>query len=119
MNSTHSAIIMLLTVVVVLATSAQDFSLEPSAIVGGGGTATAGVYTLTGTIGQSGAGRIHSKDFTIDGGSWGVVAAIQEPGGAAVVRSFHANEHRGHFVAGRKWASSVEARLRGMGLPAP
>lgn len=46
----------------------------------GGGVSTAGVYTITGTIGRPDAGRLHSADFTIDGGFWSVVAAIQEPG---------------------------------------
>lgn len=46
----------------------------------GGGVSTAGVYTITGTIGQPDAGRLHSADFTIDGGFWSIVAAIQEPG---------------------------------------
>jgi hypothetical protein len=35
---------------------------------------------LTGTIGQPDAGRLNSSDFTIDGGFWSIVAAIQEPG---------------------------------------
>ena len=59
---------------------AQDYSLDWSTIGGGGGTSTAGVYTVTGTIGQPAAGRLNSSDFTIDGGFWSIVAAIQQPG---------------------------------------
>jgi hypothetical protein len=33
-----------------------------------------------GIIGQPSAGRLNSSGFTIDGGLWSIVAAIQEPG---------------------------------------
>ena len=59
---------------------AQNYAIDWSTIAGGGGTSTAGVYTVTGTIGQADVGRLNSSDFTIDGGFWSIVAAIQEPG---------------------------------------
>ena len=71
---------------------AQPYDLAWSTIDGGGGTSTAGVYTVTGTIGQADAGRLNSSDFTIDGGFWSIVAAIQEPGAPALsVRSTRTN----------------------------
>ncbi len=59
---------------------AQNYAVDWSITAGGGGTSTAGVYTITGSIGQPDAGRLNSSDFTIDGGYWSIVAAIQEPG---------------------------------------
>lgn len=59
---------------------AQSHGIDWSTIAGGGGTSTARVYTVTGTIGQPATSRLNSSDFTIDGGFWSIVAAIQEPG---------------------------------------
>ena len=57
-----------------------QYSLDWSTIDGGGGTSTGGVYAVTGTIGQPDAGRMSGGNFTVDGGFWGVVAAVQTPG---------------------------------------
>jgi len=59
---------------------AQSYGVDWSTFAGGGGTSTAGVYTVTGSIGQADAGRLNSADFAIAGGFWSIVAAIQEPG---------------------------------------
>jgi hypothetical protein len=63
-----------------LVAHAQNYGVDWSKITGGGGTSTAGVYTVTGTISQPDAARLNSSDFTIDGGFWSIIAAIQEPG---------------------------------------
>jgi hypothetical protein len=57
----------------------QNFSIDWFTIDGGGGTSTGGVYTVTGTIGQPDAGRMSGGNFTIEGGFWGILAAIQTP----------------------------------------
>jgi len=57
-----------------------QYSLDWSTVDGGGGTSTGGVYTVTGTIGQPDAGRISGGNFTLDGGFWGLIAAVQTPG---------------------------------------
>jgi hypothetical protein len=59
--------------------SAQD-SIDWWTIDGGGGTSTGGVYSVTGTIGQHDAGGMSGGNFTISGGFWAIVAAIQTPG---------------------------------------
>lgn len=59
---------------------AQDVTSEWCLVSCGGGISTAGIYTLTSTIGQPATGRLNSLDFTIDGGFWSIIAAIQEPG---------------------------------------
>src|SRR6266446_6003750 len=60
--------------------SAQSYSIDWFTIDGGGGTSTGGVYTVSGTIGQPDAGHMSGGNFTIDGGFWGIIAAIQTPG---------------------------------------
>jgi hypothetical protein len=56
------------------------FDITWSTIDGGGGTSTGGVYTVSGTIGQPDAGRLSGGNFTLDGGFWGLIAAVQTPG---------------------------------------
>ena len=80
MNLRLRIVIAVLAAAAITVANAQKPALDWSTVPGGGGTSTAGVYTLTGTIGQPGAGRLNSSDFTIDGGFWSIIAAIQEPG---------------------------------------
>jgi hypothetical protein len=47
---------------------------------GGGGASTGGVYSVSGTIGQADAGTMSGGQFTLVGGFWSIVAAIQTPG---------------------------------------
>ena len=60
--------------------SAQSYSIDWFTIDGGGGTSTGGVYSVTGTIGQPDAGHMSGGNYTLDGGFWGILAAIQLPG---------------------------------------
>ncbi len=62
------------------AASAQSYSIDWFTIDGGGGTSTGGVYSVSGTIGQPDAGTMSGGNFTLDGGFWGIVAAVQTPG---------------------------------------
>ena len=59
---------------------AADYSLDWSTLDGGGGTSTGGVYSVSGTIGQPDAGAMSGGSFTLVGGFWGIVAALQTPG---------------------------------------
>ena len=61
-------------------TMAESYTIDWSTIDGGGGTSTGGVYSVTGTIGQPDVGALSGGNFTLDGGFWGVVAAVQTPG---------------------------------------
>ncbi len=62
------------------ASLAQSYSIDWFTIDGGGGTSTGGVYSVSGTIGQPDAGRMSGGSFTLDGGFWGIIAAVQTPG---------------------------------------
>ena len=59
---------------------AQNYSIDWFTIDGGGGTSTGGVYSVTGTIGQPDAGHLSGGNYTLDGGFWGIIAAVQLPG---------------------------------------
>lgn len=65
---------------VALAARAQSYSVDWYSIDGGGGTSTGGVYSVTGTIGQPDAGHMSGGNYTLDGGFWGIIAAVQVPG---------------------------------------
>jgi hypothetical protein len=60
--------------------SAQNYAIDWYTIDGGGGTSTGGVYQVSGTIGQPDAGHMAGGNFSIDGGFWGIIAAVQTPG---------------------------------------
>jgi hypothetical protein len=56
-------------------------SIDWSTIDGGGGTSTGGVYSVTGTSGQpDAAGPLTNGPYSIVGGFWCVIAAVQTPG---------------------------------------
>jgi hypothetical protein len=60
---------------------AQSYSIDWFTIDGGGGTSSNGQYVVSGTIGQPDAGHMAGGSFSLDGGFWGIVAAVQTPGG--------------------------------------
>jgi len=62
------------------AAQAQNYSIDWFAIAGGGGTSTGGVFTVTGTIGQADGGHMSGGNFSLDGGFWAIIAAVQTPG---------------------------------------
>src|SRR6266576_1138164 len=59
---------------------AQTFAIDWFTVDGGGGTSTGGVFSLSGTVGQPDAGHMSGGNYAIDGGFWGIIAAIQAPG---------------------------------------
>jgi hypothetical protein len=63
-----------------LSTRAQSFTVDWFTIDGGGGTSTGGVYSVSGTMGQPDAGKMSGGNFSIDGGFWGIIAAVPTPG---------------------------------------
>ncbi len=67
---------------------AQSYSIDWYTIDGGGGTSTGGLYSVSGTIGQPDGGHMSGGSYTIDGGFWGIIAAVQTPG-APLLRIFN------------------------------
>lgn len=62
------------------ANAQTNFTVDWYSVDGGGGTSTGGVYSIAGTMGQLDAGQMSGGDFTVEGGFWSIVAAIQSPG---------------------------------------
>ena len=56
---------------------AQSYSIDWYTIDGGGGTSTGGVYSVSGTIGQPDAGVMSGGNYSLVGGFWSIVSAIQ------------------------------------------
>jgi hypothetical protein len=59
---------------------AQAFSIDWHTIDGGGGTSTGGVFSVSGTTGQPDAGVMSGSGYSLAGGFWGIISAIQTPG---------------------------------------
>ena len=57
-----------------------QYSIDWHTIDGGGGTSTGGVYSVSGTIGQTDSGKMTGGSYTIDAGFRGIIAAMQTPG---------------------------------------
>ncbi|MFT4588138.1 MAG: hypothetical protein ACI8QF_002238 [Limisphaerales bacterium] len=75
----------LIAIVLLLSSSsslfAQSFSIERQVIAAGGGISSGGNFSVTGTIGQSDAGRtLTGGNFAVQGGFWSAYVAIQTPG---------------------------------------
>ena len=67
--------------VALLATAVQaQYSIDWYTIDGGGGTSTSAVYSVSGTIGQPDAGVMSGGNFTLQGGFWSIIGAVQIPG---------------------------------------
>jgi hypothetical protein len=66
-----------------------NYSISWYTIAGGGGTSSAGNYTVSGTIGQHSTGSMSGGNYSLTGGFWSIIEAIQTPGAPllSIVRS--------------------------------
>jgi hypothetical protein len=60
--------------------AAQSYSIDWYKVSGGGATSTNGQYSVSGTIGQPDAGAMSGGNFSLQGGFWGIAAAVQTEG---------------------------------------
>jgi hypothetical protein len=58
----------------------QNFTIESSAVNGGGGTSQRGRYAVQGTIGQPGVETSSGGRYRVDAGFWGGVQVVQVVG---------------------------------------
>ena len=83
-NRTEHTCIAVLWFVVSLAGSTADaptnYSVDWFTLDGGGGTSTNGQFVVSGTVGQSDAGRLTGDGFSVEGGFWGVLLVVHTPG---------------------------------------
>ena len=63
-----------------LRAAAQPYSIDWFKVAGGGGSSTNGQYSVSGTIGQPDAGAISGGSYSVVGGFWAIVSAVQTPG---------------------------------------
>jgi len=74
-------LILLFGVLIPVVGFAQPFSINWYKIAGGGGTSAGGNFQLSGTIGQHDAGGpMTGGGFSLTGGFWSIIAAVQQPG---------------------------------------
>ena len=68
-------------IVVTAGAFAQTYAIDWFTIAGGGGTTTGGVYSITGTLGQPGAGSpMVGGNYSLTGGFWSLLSVVQTPG---------------------------------------
>jgi len=80
MKRTHFAAMLMAVVVLTASARAQNYSIDWFTIDGGGGTSTGGVFSVSGTIGQPDAGVMSGGQYSLNGGFWGILSAVQTPG---------------------------------------
>ena len=68
-----------------------QYSIDWFTVDGGGGTTSVGVFEISGTIGQPDAGSLIAGGYVIEGGLWGDLETVPEPGppGLAIAGVFH------------------------------
>ncbi|MBL9168907.1 MAG: hypothetical protein JNN07_14300 [Verrucomicrobiales bacterium] len=72
----------MLVVVLSLRVNAQNHSIDWFTVDGGGGTSSADVYSLSGTIGQPDPGTtLAGGDYSLVGGFWALLATSQDQTG--------------------------------------
>jgi len=97
---------------------AQTYSINWFTLDGGGGTSTGGVYAVSGTIGQPDAGRMSGGQFTLDGGFWGIVAAIQTEGAPTLSVELTSGLVKVSWAGpAPNWVLTETNRLTGTGSP--
>ncbi len=87
MNPSYRLTFILLWLAAAAVQGQTNYTIEWSTIDGGGGTSTGGVYSVSSTIGQPDAGKMSGGSYTVEGGFWGIIAAVQ-PLGAPLLSIF-------------------------------
>jgi len=62
--------LLILTAPALAALSAGRYSIRTSSIDSGGGSSSAGIYRLQGTVGQAAAGTLAAGRYALKGGVW-------------------------------------------------
>ena len=64
--------------------ASAQFSIDSFTIAGGGGTSAGGLFTVTGTIGQTDAGAMSGGTYSLAGGFWGAIPT-PPPSGSVII----------------------------------
>jgi hypothetical protein len=85
-------LILCLSMLIPLIGLAQSYSIDWYKVAGGGGTSTGGVYSVSGTIGQSDAsGAMTGGNYSLTGGFWAIYA-VQTPGAPLLTITYVGNQ---------------------------
>ena len=87
-NSKSLAVVMLVLLAWTTSVKAQAFKIDWFTVDGGGGSSSAGIYALSGAIGQPDAGMSSGGTFAVQGGFWGLQAVVQTPSPGSVRLAF-------------------------------
>ena len=58
----------------------QNYTINRYALSGGGGVSAGGLYSVSGTLGQTAAGKTSGASYSLSTGFWGLVRTVQPPG---------------------------------------
>jgi hypothetical protein len=87
---------------------------------GGGGVSTSGVFTVSGTLGQPDAGAMSGGTFALEGGFWGVIAAIPTPGAPTLYVTNQSGVVKVYWpLPATDWVLERTNRLTGVAGPWP
>jgi hypothetical protein len=79
--STVKKIFLVLGLLITASSFAQSYSIDWYKTAGGGGISTNGVYSISGTIGQTDAsGAMTGGGYSVTGGYWAMINVVQMPG---------------------------------------
>lgn len=95
-------VVSLLSLAGLAARGQTNYTVDWFSIDAGGGTSTSAVYSVTGTIGQPDAGAMSCGNYTLVGGFWSIVAAVQTPCAARL------SVTRSNAVVIVSWPNSAE-----------
>ena len=94
-----------------LCAHAQNYTLDWWSVDGGGGSSTGGIYQVTGTIGQPDAGQMSGGNFSLTGGFWSLITAVQTPGAPTLYISHSGNTVTVYWQAVSGWSLQQNANL--------
>jgi hypothetical protein len=64
-----------------------NYSISWHSIAGGGGASSGGNFSLNGTIGQPATASMSGGSYSVTGGFWSMIAAVQTPGAPQLIVS--------------------------------
>ncbi len=101
-----------------LQASGQTYSIDWYKVSGGGGTSTGGVYSVSGTIGQHDAtanGALTGGNYSLTGGFWALISAVQTPGAPTLYISHSGNTVMVYWQAVSGWTLHQNNNLANAG----
>ena len=93
------------------ASALAQYSVDWFKVAGGGGTSAGGQFSVAGTIGQSDAGAMSGGNFSLTGGFWSLVYAIQTTNAPRLLISHSGNTVTVYWQAVSGWSLQQNASV--------